>query len=75
MKSFEELCKSCRTSPEEVIALRDSIPEIRRTTELCQKLVDGTATPDERAEFDELTKSVQVDGPIVLKPDLRYSPE
>jgi hypothetical protein len=54
------------TTPEAVAALRE-IPAIKRTLELSDKIEDGTITPEERAEFDELTKEARELDPNVLK--------
>jgi hypothetical protein len=54
------------TTPEAVAALRE-LPEIKRTTELYHKIKDGTISPEERAEYDEIMKPVREMDPNVLK--------
>ena len=66
MKSFEELCKSLGVTPEEVAAMEE-IPEVKRRGELLAKILNHTITPEERAEFDELTKHARELDPNVLK--------
>ena len=64
--TFEQLCKSMGVSPEAVAALEE-LPKIKRTNELLSKIKDGTITPEERSEFDELTKHGRELDPKILK--------
>ena len=63
---FEELCKSMGVTPKDIAALK-ARPGRQRPFDLLAKIEDGTITPEERAEFDELTKHARELDPNVLK--------
>jgi hypothetical protein len=66
MNYLEKLHKSLGVTPEELAPLREN-SETKRIFELLTKIEDGTITPEERAEFDELTKEAREMDPNVLK--------
>lgn len=63
---FDELCKSMGVTPEEVAEL-EAKSGSQRIFDLLAKIEAGAASPEEQAEFDDLTKHARELDPNVLK--------
>jgi hypothetical protein len=62
----KDMNMNSEATPEALAALR-ARPGRQRLFDLLAKIEDGTASAEERLEFDDLTKSVREMNPNVLK--------